>query len=79
MTTQNLRGDSPCAVDLSSSAIPQESSEECFTTVIETAETETSGFAGFGFSEALLETLNAKGYSDPSPIQRAAFRADAGP
>jgi ATP-dependent RNA helicase DeaD len=76
MTTQNLHGDSPCTVDLSSSALPQESSEECFTTVIETAETtdtEPSGFAGFGFSEALLETLNAKGYSDPSPIQRAAF------
>ena len=41
--------------------------------MIETTETEPSGFAGFGFSEALLETLNAKGYSNPSPIQRAAF------
>ena len=32
-----------------------------------------SGFDGFGFSEALLKTLADKGYSDPSPIQKAAF------
>ncbi|MFM1901990.1 MAG: hypothetical protein RLZZ216_2566 [Cyanobacteriota bacterium] len=32
-----------------------------------------SGFAGFGFSEALLQTLESKGYKEPSPIQRAAF------
>ena len=34
---------------------------------------EESGFAGFGFSEALLKTLEAKGYKEPSPIQKAAF------
>ena len=32
-----------------------------------------SGFDGFGFSEALLKTLADKGYSDPSPIQKAAY------
>ncbi|AII43180.1 cold-shock protein [Synechococcus sp. KORDI-100] len=38
-----------------------------------TAEAASSGFDGFGFSQALLDTLAAKGYSEPSPIQRAAF------
>ena len=32
-----------------------------------------SGFSEFGFSEALLRTLSEKGYSEPSPIQKAAF------
>jgi len=32
-----------------------------------------SGFDCFGFSEALLKTLAEKGYTDPSPIQKAAF------
>ena len=66
-----------------------ESDSELFTTVIEptidanSAESnssdttldaaEESGFAGFGFSEALLKTLEAKGYKEPSPIQKAAF------
>ena len=39
----------------------------------ETAPEPRSGFDGFGFSEALLTTLAEKGYSDPSPIQKAAF------
>ncbi|MBL6794044.1 MAG: DEAD/DEAH box helicase [Parasynechococcus sp.] len=57
--------------------------EEGFTTTIEASSTEVtadeaksepqSGFDGFGFSEALLKTLADKGYSDPSPIQKAAF------
>ena len=51
---------------------------EMFTTVIESASdtknnTEASGFAGFGFSEALLKTLSDKGYKEPSPIQAATF------
>ena len=74
MTEQQKLGASSCAVDLSASALPQdgESSSEVFTTTIETAET-PSGFDGFGFSEALLSTLKEKGYSEPSPIQKAAF------
>ena len=70
---QQQRDDSACAVDLSASALPEsESNAEVFTTTIDSAEPE-SGFAGFGFSEALLRTLADKGYSEPSPIQKAAF------
>ena len=76
MTEQQELGASSCAVDLSASALPQvgEASKEVFTTTIEAAETKPeSGFDGFGFSEALLGTLKAKGYNEPSPIQKAAF------
>ena len=30
------------------------------------------GFEGFGFSSALLKTIESKGYKEPSPIQKAA-------
>ncbi|WP_038557033.1 DEAD/DEAH box helicase [Synechococcus sp. KORDI-52] len=70
---QQQRDDSSCAVDLSASALPESNpNAEVFTTTITSAEPE-SGFAGFGFSEALLRTLADKGYSEPSPIQKAAF------
>ena len=70
---QQQREDVSCAVDLSASSLPESTpSEEVFTTTIDTAEPE-SGFAGFGFSEALLTTLAEKGYTEPSPIQKAAF------
>ena len=70
---QQQRDDSACAVDLSASELPESSTNaEVFTTTITSAEPE-SGFAGFGFSEALLRTLADKGYSEPSPIQKAAF------
>ena len=70
---QQQRDDSACAVDLSASDLPESNSNaEVFTTTITSAEPE-SGFAGFGFSEALLRTLADKGYSEPSPIQKAAF------
>ncbi len=70
---QQQREDSACAVDLSASDLPESNSNaEVFTTTITSAEPE-SGFAGFGFSEALLRTLADKGYSEPSPIQKAAF------
>ena len=77
MTEQQLRDDSACAVDLSASTLPVDASTndpaaEVFTTTIESS-TPESGFAGFGFSDALLKTLADKGYSDPSPIQKAAF------
>ena len=76
MTEQQKLGVSSCAVDLSASALPQdqdnESAPEVFTTKDQTSEA-TSGFDGFGFSEALLSTLKKKGYSEPSPIQKAAF------
>ena len=70
---QQQRVDSACAVDLSASELPESNTNaEVFTTTITSAEPE-SGFAGFGFSEALLRTLADKGYSEPSPIQKAAF------
>ncbi len=70
---QQQRDDSACAVDLSASDLPESNTNaEVFTTTITSAEPE-SGFAGFGFSDALLRTLADKGYSEPSPIQKAAF------
>ena len=70
---QQQRDDSACAVDLSASDLPESNTNaEVFTTTITSAEPE-SGFAGFGFSEALIRTLADKGYSEPSPIQKAAF------
>ena len=70
---QQQRDDSACAVDLSASDLPESNTNaEVFTTTITSAEPE-SGFAGFGFSEALLRTLADKGYSEPSHIQKAAF------
>ena len=88
MTEQQQQHEDPsCAVDLSVSALPEDKKEddreEVLTTTIEASTTEVmpdvvkaepqSGFDGFGFSEALLKTLAEKGYSDPSPIQKAAF------
>ncbi|QNI50777.1 cyanobacterial RNA helicase [Synechococcus sp. RS9915] len=76
MNDQQL-GEIPCAVDLSASSLPEQATSEqasadVFTTTIDTKQPE-SGFDGFGFSEALLKTLADKGYSEPSPIQKAAF------
>ena len=73
MTEQQQHGEILCAVDLSASELPAKSSDEVFTTTIDSSAENPSGFAGFGFSEALLRTLTEKGYSEPSPIQRAAF------
>ncbi len=72
MTEQQLRGETPCVVDLSASTLTESPEAELFTTSIEST-TPESGFAGFGFSDALLKTLADKGYTDPSPIQKAAF------
>ena len=71
MNDQQL-GETPCTVDLSASTLPEQATAELFTTTIDNNKPE-SGFDGFGFSEALLKTLAAKGYSEPSPIQKAAF------
>ena len=82
MTQSAAHGDFACSVDLSATDLqtttdttPEQSAEsaEVFTTVIEPASETSSGFEGFGFSEALLNTLAAKGYKEPSPIQAATF------
>ena len=89
MTQTQSQAVEPCAVDLTVSELPVPTAEaaeqDLFTTVIEpsgddesgadpsTEESKPSGFAGFGFSEALLKTLDDKGYKEPSPIQKAAI------
>ena len=89
MTQTQPQAVEPCAVDLSVSELHEPttstSDDTLFTTVIEpigddksaaeqsTEEPNSSGFSGFGFSEALLKTLEEKGYKKPSPIQKAAI------
>ena len=86
MTQSAAHGSFSCSVDLSATDLqasaesnnPDQITEstEVFTTVIEptSASNEgSSGFDGFGFSEALLKTLAEKGYKEPSPIQAATF------
>ena len=89
MTQTQSQAVEACAVDLTVSELPLPTAtseeQDLFTTVIEpsgdgepacdpnTDEANSSGFAGFGFSEALLKTLDEKGYKQPSPIQKAAF------
>ena len=89
MTQTQPQAVEPCAVDLSVSELHEPttstSDDTLFTTVIEpigddksaaeqsTEEPNSSGFSGFGFSGALLKTLEEKGYKEPSPIQKAAI------
>ena len=89
MTQTQSQAVEPCAVDLSVSELHEPttstSDDTLFTTVIEpigddksaaeqsTEESNSSGFSGFGFSGALLKTLEEKGYKEPSPIQKAAI------
>ena len=89
MTQTQSQAVEPCAVDLTVSELHEPttstSDDTLFTTVIEpigddksaaeqsTEEPNSSGFSGFGFSEALLKTLEEKGYKEPSPIQKAAI------
>ena len=89
MTQTQPQAVEPCAVDLSVSELHEPttstSDDTLFTTVIEpigddksaaeqsTEESNSSGFSGFGFSGALLKTLEEKGYKEPSPIQKAAI------
>ena len=89
MTQTQPQAVEPCAVDLTVSELHEPttstSDDTLFTTVIEpigddksaaeqsTEESNSSGFSGFGFSGALLKTLEEKGYKEPSPIQKAAI------
>ncbi len=55
---------------------PEASADAISTTVIDVPATPaaaTSGFAAFGFAPELLEALEAIGYQEPSPIQKAAI------
>ena len=79
MTNTPAQDSASCSVDLSMSEISKgteaDPTDAVFTTVIETVEEQEppSGFSEFGFSDALLKTLAAKGYKEPSPIQKAAI------
>ena len=89
MTQTQPQAVEPCAVDLTVSELHEPttstSDDTLFTTVIEpigddksaaeqsTEESNSSRFSGFGFSGALLKTLEEKGYKEPSPIQKAAI------
>ena len=78
LSATDLNTDAAANASDNNSGAAANAGAEVFTTVIESASdtknnTEASGFAGFGFSEALLKTLSDKGYKEPSPIQAATF------
>jgi len=67
MTTKNLHEDSSCPVDQD---VLEESSEVILD---ESEQNQENGFSAFNFSEELVQTLAEKGYSSPTPIQKAAI------
>ncbi|MDP6203906.1 MAG: DEAD/DEAH box helicase [Prochlorococcaceae cyanobacterium ETNP18_MAG_14] len=73
--TAAAEADLSSVLDESNDEDSGESSAANSADVIENIETTppVSEFEGFGFSEPLLNTLAAKGYKHPSPIQKAAF------
>lgn len=67
MTTKNLHEDSSCPVD-------QDALEESSEVILDESEQNPeNGFSEFNFSEELVQTLAEKGYSSPTPIQKAAI------
>ena len=71
--TQLSQAEQSSSVDLSALGLADATAElePLSTTVI--ASINPSGFAGFGFAPELLEALEAIGYREPSPIQKAAI------
>ena len=67
MTNKNLHEDSSCPVDQD---VLEESTDEILD---ERDQNSENGFSAFNFSEALIQTLSEKGYSSPTPIQKAAI------
>ncbi len=67
MTNKNLHEDSSCPVDKD---VLTEPTEEILD---EGAQNQKNGFSEFSFSEELIQTLSDKGYSSPTPIQKAAI------
>ena len=63
----------PSTTEPSTTEAPTTEASTTEVTADEAKSESQSGFDGFGFSKALLKTLADKGYSDPSPIQKAAF------
>jgi ATP-dependent RNA helicase DeaD len=78
--TEHANGGSfACSVDIDATAKTTESntaeinSAEINAAQIKTEPTTASGFARFGFAPELLKALEAIGYLEPSPIQKAAI------
>jgi len=67
MKNKKIHEDSSCPVDQD---VQEESSEDLSEKVDQISET---GFSEFNFSEELIQTLSEKGYSSPTPIQKAAI------
>ena len=67
MKNKNLHEDSSCQLDQD---VLEESTEEILD---EGAQNPENGFSVFNFSEELIQTISAKGYSSPTPIQKAAI------
>ena len=79
MTEHANGGSFACSVDIDATAKTTESntaeinSAEINAAQIKTEPTTASGFARFGFAPELLKALEAIGYLEPSPIQKAAI------
>ena len=67
MTNKNQHEDSSCPVEQD---VLEESTEEILE---ESEQNSENGFSEFNFSEELIQTISDKGYSSPTPIQKAAI------
>ena len=67
MTNKNLHEDTSCPVEKD---VLEESTEEI---LVEGDLNSENGFSEFNFSEELIQTISDKGYSSPTPIQKAAI------
>ena len=67
MTNKNPHEDSSCPVEQD---VLEESTEEILE---ESEQNSENGFSEFNFSEELIQTISDKGYSSPTPIQKAAI------
>ncbi|MCP9823364.1 DEAD/DEAH box helicase [Cyanobium sp. L1E-Cus] len=74
MTEHANGGSFACSVDIDAPAQTTENNtSESNAAEIKTEATTASGFARFGFAPELLKALEAIGYQEPSPIQKAAI------
>ena len=67
MKNKNLHEDSSCPIDQD---VLEKSNKE---KLDEGEQNSENGFSEFNFSEELIQTISDKGYSSPTPIQKAAI------